>query len=77
MSDWQLFGAGVVALIVVAAVWLMIRHWRRTWEARLAVLTAWEDETARHVPSLVPAQRQPVDPFWAEFIETQRDGEDR
>jgi hypothetical protein len=69
-------------LVAVAAVWstvgmgvldtlLPLRPKRRR------VREVWEQETARHVPDLVPEQRTPEQPWW-EFVPRQRgDNHDR
>jgi hypothetical protein len=76
VTDWQQAGVAVSALVVVGVAWLMLRHWRREWEARLAVLTTLETETARHLDKLVPEQRAPSDPVWWDLV-TERGGEER
>ncbi len=55
-------GMGVIDTLLIA---------RRRRRVREAV----ERETARHVPDLVPEQRESPDPVWWEFVPRQRDGE--
>lgn len=74
--NWWIAAAVLVPPAVAAAV-VVVHTWWRFESAKLAVLVAVEDETARHLGDLVPSQREPEDPFWAEFIANRRPGEER
>jgi hypothetical protein len=78
VSWWQNTLAVVAAGLVAGGLAAWLSEWWKTRMGRLNVLLAVEDETAKHVPDLVPEQRQPVEdagPSWWAFVPQQRDGE--